>query len=174
MTTYLHPIFPPGFLFPGHYNGLLCVCVCRMLSHPETHSKPRKAAQCLAAQYPAAPLNWSLKAVLSRYSSYSQEIALVSPRTSLREESRCEGSLGQWPPLQNMANKSQHQVPAPLVHGAEAASPTCLCVLGPTVQRTETLRSCLCSFMSTQSWLTSVSCLQLVSHFCWAREGAGG
>lgn len=41
----------------------------------------------------------------------------------------------QWQPgtiaqLQNMANKCQHRVPAPLVHGAEATSPTCFCVLG--------------------------------------------
>lgn len=40
---------------------------------------------------------------------------------------RQPGAIAQ---LQNMANKCQHRVPAPLVHGAEATSPTCLCVLG--------------------------------------------
>lgn len=38
---------------------------------------------------------------------------------------RQPGAMAQ---LQNMANKSQHQISAPLVHGAEAAGPTCLCL----------------------------------------------
>lgn len=40
---------------------------------------------------------------------------------------RQPGAIAQ---LLSMANKCQHPVPAALVHGAEATSPTCLCVLG--------------------------------------------
>lgn len=90
---------------------------------------------------------------------------------------RQPGAIAQ---LQNMANKCQDWVPAPLAHGAEAISPLVFVswvnapILGPIVQRTETLRSCMCSFMSTQSWLTSVSRLQRVSHFCWTGWGEQG